>query len=1036
MIIYMKRLLSLMLIVIFVIIPVTPVSSQEADVEIIIHYQRDDGDYEKWNIWSWAAGKDGTAYPFNGEDDFGKIAIFTIADAETSVGFIVRTDSWEKDVSEDRFIDLTIGNEIWVFSGQSEFFYEAPEGYGSTTEYDELEVIIYRHRYDNAYDEEHAVIILDDRAYLSRIDGDDFGVTYRALLQNVTNRERYELQFNVEGPDGMRTETFDLALSNVPDGEEMLFVYAVQGQRALVYGERPVIEKKVRDAVIETPSRIYVRLSYPAELVGGLEDFYVTDSEGNEISLSSAERINEVDFTAISDNYDNEFILTTAAPAALGAVYTVSKDGYESKFASIGNLFFGSEEFEAMYTFTGELGALYSKDKTEFCLWAPTATAAYVNLYPDGHQSDRSEELEMEPIGHGAWQAVKSGDLDGVYYTFSVDVNGRINEAIDPYAKAAGVNGKRGMVIDLASTDPPGWENDTAPPFDHPTDAIIYELHIRDFSVSESSGMVNKGKYLAFTENGTTNSEGSATGVDYLVELGITHLHLLPSFDFRSIDERTLELNNFNWGYDPENYNLPEGSYSTDPYNGHVRITEFKQMVQSLHNNGLRVVMDVVYNHTGATTDSNLNLLVPGYYYRMNEQGDFSNGSGCGNETASERSMMRKFIIDSVVHWVTEYNIDGFRFDLMGLHDIDTMNAVRAALDEIDPTILIYGEGWTGGSTPLPEEQQALKMNTYKLDEHIAAFSDDMRDGIKGHVFDNEEPGFVSGNLGRREDVMFGIAASCFHPQIDYSMVSYSDAPWARAPSQAINYASAHDNLTLWDKFNASRPDIGEAEYIRYNKMSALLVLTSQGIPFFQAGEEFARSKYGDENSYQSHDLINNLDWNRKSEFSGLVEYYKGLIELRKSLPLFRLRSAGDIADSITFLDTEQYILAYTIEYDDKTILIAVNTDENNRELTLPDNGWDILVDGDTAGVNVIGRVNDNKLDMPALTGFVLIQNSRDDREAPPASDTPSEPEQTNSMLPTILTLSITGTALLTTGAVLWISSYRKKKAGKKTTDS
>jgi len=356
------------------------------------------------------------------------------------------------------------------------------------------------------------------------------------------------------------------------------------------------------------------------------------------------------------------------------------------------------------------------------------------------------------------------------------------------------------------------------------------------------------------------------------------------------------------------------------------------------------------------------------------------------------------------------------------------MNAVRVALDEIDPTILVYGEGWTGGGTPLPEEQQALKMNTYMLDERIAAFSDDMRDGIKGHVFNHEEPGFVSGNRDRKEDVKFGIAASCFHPQVDYSLVSYSDAPWANAPSQTVNYASAHDNLTLWDKFHASRPDVGEDEYLKFNKMSALLVLTSQGIPFFQAGEEFARTKYGDENSYESHDLINKLNWSRKSLYNDLVEYYKGLIELRKSQPLFRLQSANDIANAITFMETEPSVLAYTIKHTGQTIVIAVNADGNSQELILPESGWDILVDGSTAGVNAIGRINDNKLNMPPLTGFVLIQKDEDNQSSSPQPQPPqSESKTKNSLLPTILTLSLTGIAILTTGTLSWFSARKKR---------
>jgi pullulanase len=640
--------------------------------------------------------------------------------------------------------------------------------------------------------------------------------------------------------------------------------------------------------------------------------------------------------------------------------------------------FFMAEGFEDMYTFTGELGAIYSKEQTTFRLWSPTALSAYVNLFPTGNDSDMSERLEMISIGQGAWEAVKSGDLANVYYTFTVDLgDGRNREAVDPYARAAGVNGRRGMVVDLEATNPEGWFDYERRSFTNPVDAIIYELHVRDFSISETSGKTNKGKYLAFTEKGTKNPDGLSTGVDHLVELGVTHIHLLPVFDFRTIDETRLDLGVFNWGYDPENYNLPEGSYSTDPYDGNVRIYEFKQMVQALHQNGLFVVMDVVYNHTGATADSNLNTLVPDYYYRQNPQtGRFSNGSGCGNETASERAMVRRLIVDSVVYWATEYRIDGFRFDLMGLHDIETMNQVRAALDEIDPTIIVYGEGWTGGSTPLPRDQQALKDNAPFLHERIAVFSDDMRDGIKGHVFNASQPGFVNGDYRRRVDVMFGVVASVEHPQIEYSRMAYSKAPWALAPTQTVNYASAHDNLTLWDKLVVTNPDASEDALLEMNKMAALLVLTSQGIPFIHAGEEIARSKGGDENSYKSPDSVNMIRWEEKTRHIDLFEYYQGLISLRKSHSAFRLRTAQEINDAIVFLDTEPQVLAYTLDgsiVGDEKFIIAVNVDSVGHTLALPEGDWSVMVDGKTAGNTLLYGVGSQSMILEPKTGYVLV---------------------------------------------------------------
>ena len=394
----------------------------------------------------------------------------------------------------------------------------------------------------------------------------------------------------------------------------------------------------------------------------------------------------------------SQFEILLAEPLTLGKTYTLSREGYGEKDIMMSGVF-STKAFENAYHYDGELGAVHEPGKTTFRLWAPTATKVSLNLFTSGHEGEAYETISMEKKDKGVWEYTVSEDLHGVYYTYSVENLGIIQEAVDPYARAVGVNGLRAMVVDLDKTDPEGWSEDRKPEFNDFTDAILYELHIRDLSISDDSGIENKGKYLGLTETGTEGPDGVSTGLSHLVDLGITHLHLLPAFDFRSIDETKLSENSFNWGYDPQHFNVPEGSYSTDPYNGEVRIREFKEMVKALHENEIRVVMDVVYNHTGASADSDFSKVVPGYYYRFNDHGSFSNGSGTGNETASERSMMRKYIVDSVVYWATEYGIDGFRFDLMALHDLDTMKAVREALDEVDPSILIYGEGWTGGDS-------------------------------------------------------------------------------------------------------------------------------------------------------------------------------------------------------------------------------------------------------------------------------------------------------------------------------------------------
>jgi pullulanase len=648
---------------------------------------------------------------------------------------------------------------------------------------------------------------------------------------------------------------------------------------------------------------------------------------------------------------------------------------------------FSTEAFEKDFYYDGgDLGAVWSEDKTTFRIWAPTASSVVLNLYEKGVGMNSILSIPMKQDIKGTWYNEKSGDLDKTYYTYTVTVDGVDQETIDPYAKAVGVNGERGMVVNLKATDPAGFREESRPEFVNATDAMIYELHIRDFSVDDSSGIKNKGKYLAFTESGTTTPSGISTGVDHLTELGVTHVHLLPSFDYASVNEAALSNQDFNWGYDPENYNVPEGSYSTDPEKGEVRINEYKQMVQSLHQRGIRVIMDVVYNHT-FNTDSNLNKAVPGYYYRMTEEGQYSNASGCGNETASERAMVRKFMVDSVVYWATEYHIDGFRFDLMGIHDVETMNAIREALNKIDPTILVYGEGWTAGTSPLPEDKRALKANMFAMDMGIAAFSDDLRDGIKGSVFEELEKGFVTGASGLEESIKFGIVASTEHPQINYSKVNYSDKAWAKAPTQTISYASAHDNLTLWDKIATSNSTDSLEDRKKMNLLSAVIVVTSQGIPFFQAGEELLRSKPTDEtgtsfdeNSYQSSDTVNSIKWDSKEANREVYEYYKGLIAFRKTHPALRMMTTEELQKNLTFLESlPEKVVGYTIDHSPnnesaKSICILFNANHAVTPVTVPEGSWNVYIRGTQAGTEILETIEGGSITIDPISALVLVK--------------------------------------------------------------
>lgn len=654
-----------------------------------------------------------------------------------------------------------------------------------------------------------------------------------------------------------------------------------------------------------------------------------------------------------------------------------------------------NNDFDKIYGYDGDLGAIYSKDKCKFILWAPTAENVQLALYGDNGYDFDCEAKEVYTMSkgiNGTWIVEINGDFNGQFYNYLININGKISEVVDPYAKAVGVNGNRGMVIDLNTTNPEGWEKDTKPELKSATDSIIYEAHVRDLSIDETSGISNeyKGKFKALTIwdsciPGTTVK----TVVNHIKDMGFTHIHLLPAFDFGSIDENKLEQPQFNWGYDPKNYNVPEGSYSTNPYLGDVRIKEFKEMVKALHEAGIRVVMDVVYNHT-YNLDSCLNNAVPGYYYRQDENGEYSDASACGNETASERYMFRRYMIDSVIYWAKEYHIDGFRFDLMGIHDIETMKLIREELNKIDSSIIMYGEGWTGGSSPLKEELAALKKNTYKFDKlQIAAFSDDCRDGVKGHVFYDEETGFVNGKDGLEETIKFAVVASTHHKDIDKENIVYSNEFWANEPYQTINYASAHDNYTLWDKLQISTPNCTEEELIAMNKLIAGIILTSQGISFVHAGEEMARTKEDEEgklveNSFESSDKVNKIYWDRKVKYKDLFEYYKGLISLRKEYKAFRMNTNEEIKENIHFLKkgvnfSENNLVAYIIDaknIDIKCEKIAVIINANNKDVDveLEESNWHVMVDEKTAGNEIIETIKDSKVNVSRKSIKVLIK--------------------------------------------------------------
>lgn len=829
--------------------------TQAADLIIKLHYHREDGNYDGWDVWMWEEGADGAAYELV-EEDGEMVATMTVTPGTTSVGFIVRTEDWTKDVDMDQFIDVSA-----MVSGTTHIYVESGvEGYT---------------------EEKGEDAVTGTKLTTAKYDGNG------AVIATVTGGLEGDLAslFTVQGKDG------EVAITSVT-------------------------------------------------------------AEGSQYTIQLEEELED------------------------SKTYTITFDGtdYEIKMPSI----YSTEEFEQEFTYEGDdLGAVWSSEKTSFRVWAPTAEQVTLNLYESGTAGtdDCLEQIPMTADEKGTWVAEKTGDLNGVYYTYTVTINGEETEACDPYARTTGVNGQRAMVIDLDSTDPEGWEDDTNPHAgENYTDAVIYEAHIRDLTVDDSANIEHAGKYLGLTETGTKTDSGIPTGLDHMVDLGVTHLHILPFYDYGSVDETKLDTPQFNWGYDPVNYNVPEGSYSTDPYHGEVRVNEVKQMVKTLHDNDISVVMDVVYNHVYNAENFCFNQIVPEYFSRVDENGKYSNGSGCGNDTASERAMVKKYIVDSVNFWADEYHIDGFRFDLVGLIDTETMNEVVATVHETHPDVMFYGEGWSM-STTLTKDGYDLttQMNSASTPE-IAFFSDTLRDLLKGNVFNTSEVGYVSGATAQEVNLR-----KCF--------MGLSPT-WCKSPSQSVNYASCHDNLTLMDRLATSRPDASQEDLIKMNNLAAAVVMTSEGIPFMQAGEEMLRSKVKedgtfDENSYASSDAVNSIKWDCLDDesYMQVYNYYKGLIAFRKAHGALRLTTADEVKAYITPIKglddnvVAMDIMAEEIETEvADEIFVIFNANDAETTVELPEGEWQVCVEGETAGTEVIRTITEGTATVAPVSAMVLVR--------------------------------------------------------------
>ena len=765
--------------------------------------------------------------------------------------------------------------------------------------------------------------------------------------------------WSAKDPDGDRKVDLSAVVSGTVD------VYCVAGSELEDYTinyDKAVTGLKVREAVAESKTTVAIKFtSAPTDDVT-VADFSIKSASGAEVAIASYSRVSDANAT-----------LELAEELDYSKEYTISFRGSELKLTLPD--YFSSKEFEDEFTYTGnDLGVTITEGSTFFRVWAPTAMKIELNLYAEGNGGTAESVVEMNKAEKGTWTLTANGDLTGKYYTYTAYFDGKVNkDIVDPYARTTGVNGQRGMIADVNKIAPEGWSDDSRKTYPV-NDLEIYELHVRDFSIAANSGISdeNKGKYLAFTEKGTKTSDGVPTGIDHLVDLGVTSVHLLPVYDYGSVDESKLDKPQFNWGYDPVNYNTPEGSYSTDPYHGEVRVKEFKQMVQALHNEGIGVIMDVVYNHT-YNTQYCFNQLVPGYFYRPGQ-----NTSGCGNDVASERSMVSKFIVDSVSYWASQYHLDGFRFDLMGILDVDTMNAVRAAVDEIDPSIIIYGEGWNMGSVPTKSGVLMANYTNAAMTPGIAYFSDTIRDMIKGSVFDATEKGYVNGDPK--------------HAKAIINTVQYTKK-WCPSPTQIINYADCHDNLTLWDKIRSSNGEDSEADQIRQNNLAALIVQTAQGVPFMMSGEEFLRTKTKSDgtfehNSYASPDYVNELDYSRVSTYADVYNYYKGLIEFRKAHAALRMSTAEAVEANFTSYESNNKtgLAAFLLNGGQKgetaeKLLVVYNPNAEAQELTLPEGEWNIYVNDEKAGTEVLGTAT-GTLTVPRISGMILTQGT-----AKPATD-------------------------------------------------
>ncbi|WP_233231015.1 type I pullulanase [Paenilisteria weihenstephanensis] len=946
--------------------------NKESKTKVIVHYNPKDQASKAWQMWVWnndgVAGHEVVFEDTNAYGDYSKVAVIDAEGVQEELGFLIKNGSgWggDRDIPSDRYIKTKDGiTEVWLEFGKEEMSAK-PANLADLPSHDNLDVTFYYHRDDKDYSDWFVHSWAEGATSTQKLDfkdGQSDG-EWQSVKANFSGVSLSNIGFTIARDVNGAWE------KDGTEDDRMVYLFTDDGKAEvwIVSGDKTNyrnpnfadVTKQIKTASLASFREVKVTLNRDATALDLMADVTLTE-DGNAVAISNIRR--DATNPAI-------FYIETAQDLPIQAALSVKTNGFGEKFVDTTSIV-RNPDFDKKFAYTGTepLGATYGAEQSVWRLWAPTAASVKLTTYQDNlPNSAVAQSYDMTPKAQGIWEfAAKIPS--GTAYTYElVFADGKKATSQDPYAKAATANGNRSVILDPAQMVPANWETSRMPAFTNPTDAIIYEMHVRDFSIANKD-TVHKGKYLGVIEEGTKTANGDATGIDYLKNLGITHVQILPMFDYASLDEEKHQSTSeqlgafpYNWGYDPKNYNVPEGSYSTNPYNPVTRIHEAKQMVQGLHNNGLRVIMDVVYNHVYEAGAHSFEKTVPGYYFRYGDDGKLSNGTGVGNDTASERAMMRKYMVDSVAYWAKEYHMDGFRFDLMGIHDVDTMNAIKAELNKIDPSIIVLGEGWDLG-TPLASDAKANQKNASKMPE-IAHFNDSIRDAIKGSTWGGQEaePGFVNGATGKEELVAKNILAGSLR---DQGQGIYDFAK----PSQVIQYAEAHDNLTLWDKLSYSNPNDTEADKKKMQKLATDIVLLSQGVPFIHAGQEFFRTKDRDENSYQSSDAINKLDWDRYADNVESVKETQAVMQLRNTEPLFRMTDYAEINQKMKIIKQDENVIAYEMKEAETSYIVIFNANKAEKEIAIPANQYSVRI-GETT-TNLATKASSVKA--PALSTLVL----------------------------------------------------------------